>query len=89
MKKKRKYIKFRRNNSKKSDAAMLLSPYHLRTISVLSQYYLRITSVSSPYQVRINSQQRYLYTDQVRSWYGLDHIQIGSRDINIPHQHIY
>ena len=49
MKKKRKYIKFRRNNSKKSDAAMLLSPYHLRTISVLSQYYLRITSVSSPY----------------------------------------
>lgn len=49
---------------------MLLSPYHLRTISVLSPYYLRITSVSSPYHLHI-----YMFgldTDLVRGWYGAD-----------------
>jgi len=49
---------------------MLLSPYHLRTISVLSPYHFRVTSVSSPYHLRI-----YMFgldTDLVWGWYGAD-----------------
>ncbi len=49
---------------------MLLSPYHLRTISVLSPYHFRVTSVSSPYHLRI-----YMFgldTDLVRGWYRVD-----------------
>lgn len=38
---------------------MLLSPYHLRTISVLSPYHLRIYMFG-------------LDTDLVRGWYGAD-----------------
>lgn len=46
---------------------MLLSPYHLRTISVLSPYHFRVTSVSSPYIYMFG-----LDTDLVRGWYGAD-----------------
>ena len=46
---------------------MLLSPYHLRTISVLSPYYV---FVSPPCHLRI-----YMFgldTDLVRGWYRVD-----------------
>lgn len=49
---------------------MLLSPYHLRTISVLSPCYLRTIFVSPPCHLRI-----YMFgldTDLVRGWYGAD-----------------
>lgn len=49
---------------------MLLSPYHLRTISVLSQYYLSTIFVSPPCHLRI-----YMFgldTDLVRGWYRVD-----------------
>lgn len=38
---------------------MLLSPYHLRTISVLSPYHFRVISV-------------YICLDLIRGWYGVD-----------------
>ena len=56
MKKKRKYIKFLRNNSKKK---VMLSPYYLRTISVSPPCHLRIYMFG-------------LDTDLVRGWYGVD-----------------
>ncbi len=49
---------------------MLLSPCHLRTISVLSPYYFLIISVSPPCHLRI-----YMFgldTDLLRGWYGAD-----------------
>ncbi len=47
---------------------MLLSPYHLRTISVLSPYYLRVISVLSSYHLRVISV--YICLDLIRTWYG-------------------
>lgn len=49
---------------------MLLSPYHLRTISVLSPCYLSTIFVSPPCHLRI-----YMFgldTDLVRGWYRVD-----------------
>ena len=47
---------------------MLLSPYHLRTISVLSPYYLRVISVLSLYHLRVISV--YICLDLIRTCYG-------------------
>ncbi|QUT91078.1 hypothetical protein INE78_03075 [Bacteroides cellulosilyticus] len=49
---------------------MLLSPYHLRTISVLSPYYLRVISVLSSYHLRVISV--YICLDLIRGWYRVD-----------------